>query len=73
MTTAVTPNAPHHLALGPLDSRIVRTEELPWQPTRLPGIEVKTLMVDRSAGLATTMMRMALSRWSVCSADLRLY
>lgn len=57
--TAVTPNARHHAGLDPLFSRFVRVAEMPWEPTRFPGVEVKTLLVDRSSGLLTCLLRMA--------------
>ena len=44
MTTAVTPDATTHAALAPLASRLVDVDSLPWQKTRHPGIEVKTLL-----------------------------
>lgn len=59
MTTAVTPDVPSHAALGPLASRLVDVESLPWQKTRFPGIEVKTLLFDRRSGLVTALTRMA--------------
>jgi anti-sigma factor ChrR (cupin superfamily) len=59
MTTAFTPNVPAHAALGPLASRLVDVDALPWQATRFAGIEVKPLLLDRSQGLATSLMRMA--------------
>ena len=59
MTTAVTPDAKAHAALGPLASRLVDVEALPWQKTRYPGIEVKTLLFDRASGLVTSLTRMA--------------
>ena len=59
MTTAVTPDATTHAALAPLASRLVDVESLPWQKTRYPGIEVKTLLFDRCSGLVTSLTRMA--------------
>ena len=59
MTTAITPNVPAHAGLGPLASRLVDVAALPWQTTRFPGIEIKTLIFDRASGLATSLMRMA--------------
>lgn len=59
MTTAITPNVPTHAGLGPLASRLVDVEALPWQATRFPGIQIKTLIFDRASGLATSLMRMA--------------
>ena len=45
--TAATPNAPGHARLAPLDSRYVDVLALPWEETRFPGIETKTLLEDR--------------------------
>jgi anti-sigma factor ChrR (cupin superfamily) len=59
MTTAVTPDVRAHAALGALASRLVDVESLPWQPTRHPGVEVKTLLFDRASGLVTALTRMA--------------
>ena len=59
MTTAITPHAPAHGALHPMASRLVDVEALPWQATRYNGIEVKTLLFDRTSGLASSLMRMA--------------
>jgi anti-sigma factor ChrR (cupin superfamily) len=59
MTTAITPKAPNHTNLGPLASRFVDVEALPWEKTDYPGVECKTLIVDRSSGLLTTLMRFA--------------
>lgn len=59
MTTAVTPDVQAHATLAPLASRLVDVESLPWQKTRFPGVEVKTLMFDRATGLVTSLTRMA--------------
>jgi anti-sigma factor ChrR (cupin superfamily) len=45
--------------LPPLASRFVDVERLPWEKTRYPGVETKTLLVDRNSGLLTLLMRMA--------------
>jgi anti-sigma factor ChrR (cupin superfamily) len=58
MTTAFTPNAPHHQNLGPLDSRVCNTDEMPWEPIRYPGVFVKTLMIDKAKGLLTVLLKM---------------
>ena len=42
-----------------LASRFVDVENLPWEPTRYPGIEQKTLLVEKETGLLTALMRMA--------------
>ena len=59
MTTAVTPNAAKHDQLPPLASRFVDVAALPWTKTAYPGIEAKTLLLDRSSGLLTVLMKMA--------------
>jgi anti-sigma factor ChrR (cupin superfamily) len=45
--------------LPPLASRFVDVERLPWERTRYPGVETKTLLVDRKSGLLTLLMKMA--------------
>lgn len=59
MTTAVTPHVPQHAGLGPLASRLVDVDSLPWQKTRFPGVEIKVLLFDKRTGLASSLMRMA--------------
>jgi anti-sigma factor ChrR (cupin superfamily) len=48
-----------HPNLPPMASRFVDVEKLPWEKTRYPGIEQKTLLVDRASGLLTALMKMA--------------
>ncbi len=43
--------------LLPLASRYVRVSELPWTPTRAPGIEMKILLEDKESGLLTALFR----------------
>jgi anti-sigma factor ChrR (cupin superfamily) len=57
--SAITPKAARHAALPPLASRFVEVAGLPWEQTRFPGIETKTLLVDRESGVATLLMKMA--------------
>ncbi len=59
MTTAITPNAKQHGQLPPLASRFVETAALPWTKTAYPGIEAKTLLLERSSGLLTVLLKMA--------------
>jgi quercetin dioxygenase-like cupin family protein len=59
MTNAITPRVAGHVALAPLASRLVDPDALPWQPTHFAGIEIKTLLFDRSSGLLSALMRMA--------------
>ena len=58
MTNAFTPDAPEHAGLGPLASRVVHANEMPWQPIAFPGVYVKTLMVDKASGLLTVLLKM---------------
>ena len=57
--TAVTPKAPNHTKLPPMASRFVEVAALPWDKSRYPGCETKTLLVDRASGLLTMLLRMA--------------
>jgi anti-sigma factor ChrR (cupin superfamily) len=57
--SAFTPKAPNHANLPPLASRFVDVERLPWEKTAYPGIETKTLLVERETGLMTLVLRMA--------------
>ena len=54
----MTPHATNHGGLGPLASRYVRVDELPWTPTRFPGIDIKVLMEDKETGLLTALTRL---------------
>lgn len=42
-----------------LRARRVRAADLPWEKTRFPGCEAKTLLFDRASGLVTALMRFA--------------
>jgi len=42
-----------------LASRFVDVASLPWEKTRYPGVEQKTLLVEKETGLLTALMRMA--------------
>ncbi len=59
MTTAVTPNVPQHQNLPPMASRFVDVSQLPWTKTAYPGVEAKTLLVDKPSGLLTVLLKMA--------------
>ncbi len=48
-----------HANLPPMASRFVDVAKLPWEKTRYPGVEQKTLLVDRASGVLTALMRMA--------------
>ena len=54
-----TPNAGKHSQLPPLASRFVEVAALPWEKTRFPGIETKTLLVDRETGVVTSLLKFA--------------
>jgi hypothetical protein len=41
-----------------LASRFVDVPGLPWEKTRFPGIEQKTLLIDKATGLLTALMKM---------------
>ncbi|MBX5454243.1 MAG: cupin domain-containing protein [Acidobacteriia bacterium] len=59
MTMPITPNAKNHAGLGPLASRFVRVNELPWERTRFAGVETKTLFLDKAHGQVTLLLKMA--------------
>ena len=56
--TAVTPSFDAS-GLSALASRMLDIEAMPWEPTRFPGIEIKTLLKDTETGLLTTLVKMA--------------
>jgi anti-sigma factor ChrR (cupin superfamily) len=58
MTTAFTPNAKNHADLGPLASRVVHVNDMPWEPIKFPGVYVKTLLLDKATGLLTVLLKM---------------
>lgn len=57
--TTITPAASNHAGLSALASRYVDVAQLPWTPTRFPGIELKVLMEDKETGLLTALTRFA--------------
>ena len=57
--SAITPKANNHGALPPLASRFVNVASLPWEKTRFPGVEAKTLLIDRDTGVVTSLMKFA--------------
>ena len=57
-TTAFTPNAKNHQGLGPMASRLVQANDMPWEPIRYPGCYVKTLVLDKTTGLLTVLLKM---------------
>lgn len=57
-SSAVTPNAKNHAHLPPMATRFVDTASLPWEQTKFPGVEIKTLLLDKKSGLVTVLLRM---------------
>jgi len=55
--TATTPFLNKAETLGPLASRYVEVESLPWKPTPCPGIDMKVLLEDPETGLLTALFR----------------
>ena len=45
--------------LGPLDSRNVLVNQLPWKPTPVPGVDMKILLEEEETGLLTALFRWA--------------
>jgi anti-sigma factor ChrR (cupin superfamily) len=39
-------------------SRFVSVADMPWEKTKFPGVETKTLLFDKSTGLLTVLLRM---------------
>jgi len=56
--SATTPFLPDAANLPALASRYVDVAELPWQPMRWPGVEMKILLEDKATGLLTALVRM---------------
>ncbi len=55
--TATTPFLANEDVLGPLASRYVQVDELPWKPTPCAGIDMKVLLEDKETGLLTALFR----------------
>ena len=55
--TAHTPFLRDAGKLGPLASRFVQVENLPWKPTPCPGIDMKILLEEPETGLMTPLFR----------------
>ena len=55
--TATTPFMKGADKLGPLASRYVDVESLPWKPTPCAGIDMKILVEDPQTGLMTALFR----------------
>lgn len=56
--TALTPKAANHAGLSEKASRFVNVGALPWEKTRHPGIETKTLCMEPS-GAMTVLTKIA--------------
>lgn len=56
---AVTPLLKDQDKLGPLASRYVDVDDLPWKPTQCEGVEMKILLEDPETGLMTALFRWA--------------
>ena len=59
LMVAITPNAGNHTGLAAKASRFVNVFDLPWEKTKFPGVEAKTLLLDKETGLLTALVRMA--------------
>jgi anti-sigma factor ChrR (cupin superfamily) len=59
MTDIATSEGGITAAAAGLESRHVRVDELPWERAEFPGVEYKTLLVDKAQGLLTVLLRMA--------------
>ena len=57
--SGATPRARNHDRLPPMASRFVEVAKMPWEKTRFPGVEAKTLLVDRESGVVTSLMKFA--------------
>ena len=55
--TATTPFLANEDMLGPLASRYVQVDDLPWKPTPCAGIDMKVLLEDKETGLLTALFR----------------
>jgi anti-sigma factor ChrR (cupin superfamily) len=55
--TATTPFLANEDMLGPLASRYVNVDDLPWKPTPCAGIDMKVLVEDKETGLLTALFR----------------
>jgi len=55
----MTPKSTSHANLPPLASRFVDVASLAWEKTVFPGVEQKTLLIDRASGVMTVLLKMA--------------
>jgi len=54
-----TPNFKAHAGLDAMSSRYVNVDDVPWQATRFPGVDIKVLMEDKETGMMTSLTRLA--------------
>ncbi len=54
-----TPGAAKHAGLGPLASRYVDVDDLPWVDLPFKGVQGKILLLDEKRGVVTALVRMA--------------
>lgn len=54
-----TPELPALDALAAMSSRYVDVAQIPWKPSRFPGVDIKVLMEDSATGLQTTLTRLS--------------
>ena len=54
-----TPNYRLHDTLEAMSSRYVTVDDIPWQQTQFPGVEIKILMEDKATGMMTSLTRLA--------------
>ncbi|AZV94444.1 cupin domain-containing protein [Kerstersia gyiorum] len=52
-----TPHLPNAERYGPLDSRNMAVDDLPWKKTPTPGVDMKVLVQDEETGLLTALFR----------------
>lgn len=52
-----TPHLPNAERYGPLDSRNMAVDDLPWKKTLTPGVDMKVLVQDEETGLLTALFR----------------
>lgn len=56
---ASTPLMKQDTVLGPLASRFVEVDDIPWKPTPCEGVEMKILVEDPDSGLMTALFKWA--------------
>jgi len=56
---ASTPLMKQDTVLGPLASRFVEVDDIPWKPTPCEGVQMKILVEDPDSGLMTALFKWA--------------